>query len=312
MTAGWPAWSARTASTGSSWTSSNVNWPAGGRERPVIRRLVEGPHQLRVLRHGLEEGGPAHRAAVDPLAPDAAVRVLRERHVPLDAYAKATGRRKRPMTPWRRSGTGGKTCRRRFAVYRAEVPHCGQWGVDNKHAGFPSLRSYSPSSKDKPGDIADKWLRPRASPTTKSSGGTPRWACPTSRTAARCWTSTNCSARRRTWAGPVPEWRRRADIRRRHPGLPRRDRDRCLGPRRGKLVGPVPRHRRRVQRPLVRIKGRRVPAGTWVRPAAARTGSTVAAWTPAVTTRRRSTVPCKARLGRYIWSDQRAPRRDGA
>lgn len=46
----------------------------------------------------------------------------------------------------------------RYAVYRAKCPECGSWGVDNEHAGFQASKLYSPWPKDKPGNIAAKWL----------------------------------------------------------------------------------------------------------------------------------------------------------
>lgn len=46
----------------------------------------------------------------------------------------------------------------RFAVYRASCPTCGALPVDNEHAGFTASKLYSPWSKDKPSDIARKWL----------------------------------------------------------------------------------------------------------------------------------------------------------
>jgi phage terminase large subunit GpA-like protein len=46
----------------------------------------------------------------------------------------------------------------RYAVYRAKCPDCGKWGVDNTHAGFQASKLYSPWQKDKPADIAEKYL----------------------------------------------------------------------------------------------------------------------------------------------------------
>lgn len=46
----------------------------------------------------------------------------------------------------------------RYAVYRAKCPDCATWRVDNEHAGFQAGKLYSPWQKDKPSDIAAKWL----------------------------------------------------------------------------------------------------------------------------------------------------------
>lgn len=53
---------------------------------------------------------------------------------------------------------------RRFAVYRARCRHCGALAVDNRHAGFQASKLYSPSAKDRPADIAEKWLKAKGKP----------------------------------------------------------------------------------------------------------------------------------------------------
>ena len=47
----------------------------------------------------------------------------------------------------------------RHAVYRARCAHCGSLPVDNTHAGFQASKLFSPWQKDKPSDIAEKWLK---------------------------------------------------------------------------------------------------------------------------------------------------------
>ncbi len=78
-----------------------------------------------------------------------------ERHVPLDAYERG----------WRDANsetaidaTWDWWQSDRYAVYRAKCPTCGEWGVDNSHAGFQASKLFSPWSKDKPSDMAGKWL----------------------------------------------------------------------------------------------------------------------------------------------------------
>jgi phage terminase large subunit GpA-like protein len=46
----------------------------------------------------------------------------------------------------------------RHAVYYAHCPTCGLRGVEGEHAGFQASKLYSPWSKDKPSDIAGKWI----------------------------------------------------------------------------------------------------------------------------------------------------------
>jgi phage terminase large subunit GpA-like protein len=46
----------------------------------------------------------------------------------------------------------------RWHVYRARCPRCGEWPVSNHHAGFQAGKEFSPWAKDKPSDVARKWL----------------------------------------------------------------------------------------------------------------------------------------------------------
>jgi phage terminase large subunit GpA-like protein len=50
----------------------------------------------------------------------------------------------------------------RWAVYRARCPECGSWPVPNHHAGFQASKLYSPWPKDRPSDIATKWIAAQA------------------------------------------------------------------------------------------------------------------------------------------------------
>jgi phage terminase large subunit GpA-like protein len=50
----------------------------------------------------------------------------------------------------------------RWAVYRARCPECGCWPVANHHAGFQASKLYSPWPKDRPVDIATKWIAAQA------------------------------------------------------------------------------------------------------------------------------------------------------
>lgn len=79
------------------------------------------------------------------------------RHLPLEDYDRA----------WRAANGDGDaalavvwdwSARDDHAVYRARCPQCGAWPVGNAHAGFHASKLYSPWSKDRPADIAAKWL----------------------------------------------------------------------------------------------------------------------------------------------------------
>lgn len=77
-----------------------------------------------------------------------------QHHVPLDDYERA----------WKAGEADpiGKVWdwweSERHAVYRARCRVSGEWALDNAHAGFQASKLYSPWAKDKPADIARKWL----------------------------------------------------------------------------------------------------------------------------------------------------------
>ncbi|WP_233863495.1 phage terminase large subunit family protein [Paraburkholderia adhaesiva] len=54
-----------------------------------------------------------------------------------------------------------------YAVYRVKCPKCGAWPVDNRHAGFTASKLYSPWAKDRPAEIAVKWLAAHTDETLK-------------------------------------------------------------------------------------------------------------------------------------------------
>jgi phage terminase large subunit GpA-like protein len=76
-------------------------------------------------------------------------------HVPLDLYEQ---RWRTDESPSSVDDTWDWWEGDRHAVYRAKCPECGRWGVDNAHAGFHARKLYSPWQKDRPADIAAKWL----------------------------------------------------------------------------------------------------------------------------------------------------------
>jgi phage terminase large subunit GpA-like protein len=82
------------------------------------------------------------------------------RHVPLMAYDQR----------WNEKDDGSVDAiwdwwtSERHAVYRAKCPDCGATPVDNSHAGFQASKLYSPWQKDKPEDIAGKWLKAKGDP----------------------------------------------------------------------------------------------------------------------------------------------------
>lgn len=77
-----------------------------------------------------------------------------ERHQPLEMYDAAWNLSREGSVDrvWTLSESP------RHSVYMARCPICGSHPVDNEHAGFTASKLYSPWSKDKPADIAGKWL----------------------------------------------------------------------------------------------------------------------------------------------------------
>lgn len=82
------------------------------------------------------------------------------RHVPLNLYEQAwhSDDATAVSKVWQWSESG------RHAVHRAICPECGKLGVDNIHAGFQASKLFSPWQKDKPSDIAGKYLKAKGDP----------------------------------------------------------------------------------------------------------------------------------------------------
>lgn len=83
-----------------------------------------------------------------------------ERQVPLMAYENAWHQNDETAvdTVWEYTES------ERHAVYRARCIHCGTMAVSNTHAGFQASKLFSPWQKDKPSDIAEKYLKAKGDP----------------------------------------------------------------------------------------------------------------------------------------------------
>ncbi|WP_145516152.1 phage terminase large subunit family protein [Yersinia aleksiciae] len=83
-----------------------------------------------------------------------------QRHVPLNYYEQAwhVDDQTAVGVVWRWSES------ERHAVHRAICPDCGALGVENIHAGFQASKLFSPWQKDKPSDIAAKYLKAKGDP----------------------------------------------------------------------------------------------------------------------------------------------------
>lgn len=122
-------------------------------------------------------------------------------HSPLDAYERA----------WR-GGAGDAVDRvwdwwqgDRWAVYRAKCPRCGTWGVDNEHAGFQASKLFSPWSKDRPRDIAAKWLAAKDDEDKKQAWWNTQLGLPYRPRVGRDLKPGALMERREVWAAPVPD-----------------------------------------------------------------------------------------------------------
>lgn len=123
------------------------------------------------------------------------------RHVPLELYEAA----------WK-EGDAGSVDRiwqwwasDRFAVYRAKCPECGVLGVENEHAGFQASKLYSPWSKDKPSDIARKWLAAKDDEDKKQAFWNTQLGLPYRRHSGKEIRVEALAARCEVWPADVPD-----------------------------------------------------------------------------------------------------------
>jgi phage terminase large subunit GpA-like protein len=91
------------------------------------------------------------------------------------------------------------------AVYRAKCPECGKWGVDNAHAGFHARKLYSPWQKDRPADIAKKWLAAKDDEDRKQVWWNTQEGLPYRPHAGKELRVETMQARGEVWGAPVPD-----------------------------------------------------------------------------------------------------------
>lgn len=124
------------------------------------------------------------------------------RHAPLEEYEKA----------WR-DGDDTKSVAAvwdwwesdRYAVYRAKCPDCGKWGVDNEHAGFQASKLFSPWQKDKPSDIAAKWIAADGDEDKKQTWWNTQQGLPYRPNSGKALRLEALVARGEKWAAQVPD-----------------------------------------------------------------------------------------------------------
>lgn len=93
----------------------------------------------------------------------------------------------------------------RYAVYRARCSECGTWPVDNKHAGFQASKLLSPSPKDRPSDIAGKWIKAKGDPAAELVWWNTQMGLPHRPQGGKVLALDALLARREVWAGDVPD-----------------------------------------------------------------------------------------------------------
>mgnify|MGYP002142314980 CR=1 FL=1 len=128
-----------------------------------------------------------------------------QRRVPLDQYKAAwqvshSTRAVEDVWQWWEDPRDG-----RYAVYRARCPDCGTWPVENTHAGFQASKLFSPWQKDRPADIARKWLAAKGNPDMEQAWWNTQMGLPHKPNSGKVLDVDKLLARRETWAGPVPE-----------------------------------------------------------------------------------------------------------
>jgi phage terminase large subunit GpA-like protein len=124
-----------------------------------------------------------------------------DRHVPLDAYDRAwrenAGGALEKVWDWWQSD--------RYAVYRAKCPECGKWGVDNTHAGFQAGKLFSPWQKDKPSDIAKKYVEAKGDPDLEQAWWNTQMGLPHRTNTGKELPLEILAARGEKWPAAVPD-----------------------------------------------------------------------------------------------------------
>lgn len=93
----------------------------------------------------------------------------------------------------------------RHSVYLARCPTCGNHPIDNEHAGFTASKLYSPWSKDKPSDIAAKWLACGDDEDMKLAFYNTQLGLPYRKNSGREIQIEALAARCEVWAAEVPD-----------------------------------------------------------------------------------------------------------
>jgi len=124
------------------------------------------------------------------------------RHSPLDAYERAWrgGDMADPVGSVWEWWSGP-----RHAVYRCKCPTCGAWAVDNEHASFQAGKLYSPWTKDRPANVAKKWIAAQGDEDKKQVFFNTQLGVPYRPKVGKEIAAGTLLARREVWPGEVPD-----------------------------------------------------------------------------------------------------------
>ncbi|MGL4858776.1 MAG: terminase gpA endonuclease subunit, partial [Enterobacteriaceae bacterium] len=123
------------------------------------------------------------------------------RHVPLDNYDRAW--RENDESSVERIWEWSES--ERHAVYYAKCPDCGKLSVENEHAGFQASKLYSPWQKDKPSDIAAKYLLAKGNPDAEQAWWNTQMGLPHRPRHGKDLPVDKLLARREVYAAEVPD-----------------------------------------------------------------------------------------------------------
>lgn len=93
----------------------------------------------------------------------------------------------------------------RYAVYRSRCPDCGSRPVSNEHAGFQAGKLYSPWAKDRPADIAAKWLKAKGTPELEQAWWNTQMGLPFRMKGGKEVNLESLIARCEVWDADVPD-----------------------------------------------------------------------------------------------------------
>lgn len=93
----------------------------------------------------------------------------------------------------------------RWAVYRAFCPVCKRDGIDNVHAGFQAGKLYSPWPKDRPTEIAAKWIAAQGDEDRKQVWFNTQAGIPYRAYSGKELRAIQISSRSEVWSAEVPD-----------------------------------------------------------------------------------------------------------